>query len=43
MRGEVIATVPEAQIVETLIEQAMRLAEEMGDEAPEGTPVVAVT
>ena len=32
VKGEVIKTVPEAQIVETLIEEAMRLAEiEMGD------------
>ena len=30
VRGEVIKTVPEALIVETLIEEAMRLAEEMG-------------
>lgn len=29
VRGEVVKTVPEAQIVETLIEEAMRLAEEM--------------
>ena len=29
VRGEVIKTVPEAQIVETLVEEAMRLAEEM--------------
>src|SRR3954466_12040267 len=29
VRGEVIKTVPEAQIVETLIEEAMRLAEQM--------------
>jgi (E)-4-hydroxy-3-methylbut-2-enyl-diphosphate synthase len=28
VKGEVIKTVPEAQIVETLIEEAMRLAEE---------------
>jgi (E)-4-hydroxy-3-methylbut-2-enyl-diphosphate synthase len=32
VRGEVIKTVPEAQIVETLIEEAMRLAVEMGSE-----------
>jgi (E)-4-hydroxy-3-methylbut-2-enyl-diphosphate synthase len=32
VRGEVIKTVPEAQIVETLIEEAMRLASEMGTE-----------
>ena len=31
VRGEVIKTVPEAQIVETLIEEAMRIAEEMGE------------
>ncbi len=29
VRGEVIKTVPESQIVETLIEEAMRMAEEM--------------
>ncbi|MEO3872459.1 flavodoxin-dependent (E)-4-hydroxy-3-methylbut-2-enyl-diphosphate synthase [Nonomuraea sp. B12E4] len=32
VKGEVIKTVPESQIVETLIEEAMRLAEEMGIE-----------
>nr|BAF98622.1 putative 4-hydroxy-3-methylbut-2-en-1-yl diphosphate synthase 1 [Streptomyces argenteolus] len=31
VRGEVIKTVPESQIVETLIEEALRLAEEMGN------------
>ncbi len=40
VRGEVIKTVPEAQIVETLIEEAMRLAEEMR-ESP-GAPSVTV-
>ena len=35
--GEVIKTVPEAKIVETLIEEAMRIAEEQGLEAVEGT------
>jgi (E)-4-hydroxy-3-methylbut-2-enyl-diphosphate synthase len=30
VRGEVVKTVPESQIVETLIEEAMRLADEMG-------------
>ena len=48
VKGEVIKTVPEAQIVETLIEEAMRLADEMGaeqgDEAsPSGPPVVTVS
>src|SRR4051795_12851731 len=41
VKGKVIATVPESQIVETLIEEAMRLAEQ-GDvaEGAEGEPVV---
>ena len=30
VRGEVIKTVPEAQIVETLIEEALRMADDMG-------------
>jgi (E)-4-hydroxy-3-methylbut-2-enyl-diphosphate synthase len=47
--GRVIATVPESQIVETLIEEAMRLAEQAAPEpgAADGTsfgaPVVTVT
>ncbi|MTE12897.1 flavodoxin-dependent (E)-4-hydroxy-3-methylbut-2-enyl-diphosphate synthase [Nocardia aurantiaca] len=40
VKGEVIKTVPEHLIVETLIEEAMRLAEEMGDAAGSGAPVV---
>ncbi len=45
VRGEVIKTVPESQIVETLIEEAMRLAAEMpGPDAPaSGSPVVTVS
>jgi (E)-4-hydroxy-3-methylbut-2-enyl-diphosphate synthase len=45
VKGEVIKTVPESQIVETLIEEAMRIAEEMGepvDEADAGSPSVTV-
>lgn len=42
VRGEVIKTVPEHQIVETLIEEAMKLAEEMGDDSA-GDPVVSVS
>jgi (E)-4-hydroxy-3-methylbut-2-enyl-diphosphate synthase len=42
VRGEVIKTVPEAQIVETLIEEAMRLAEEMTD-GGSGEPTVTVS
>lgn len=45
VKGEVIKTVPESKIVETLIEEAMRIAEEMGepvDEQGAGTPSVTV-
>ena len=45
VKGEVIKTVPESQIVETLIEEAMRIAEEMGepiDEEGAGSPTVTV-
>ena len=48
VRGEVIKTVPEAAIVETLIEEANRIAGEMdlgedgGDQAAAGAPVVSV-
>src|SRR5690242_12348016 len=40
VKGEVIKTVKESDIVETLIEEAMRLAEEMPD--AEGAPTVSV-
>ncbi|GAB3187948.1 flavodoxin-dependent (E)-4-hydroxy-3-methylbut-2-enyl-diphosphate synthase [Nesterenkonia suensis] len=48
VKGEVIKTVPEDQIVETLIEEANRLAEEMGldsdgDAQATGAPVVSVS
>jgi (E)-4-hydroxy-3-methylbut-2-enyl-diphosphate synthase len=44
VRGEVIKTVPEAQIVETLIEEAMRLAGEHGTgTTASGSPVVTVS
>src|SRR5437763_4901466 len=38
VKGEASKTVPEAQIVETLIEEAMRLAEEMSDELGDDVP-----
>src|SRR3954471_3106606 len=41
VKGEVVKTVPESQIVETLIEEAMRIAEEM--RLPSGSPVVSVS
>ncbi len=40
VRGEVIKTVPESQIVETLIDEAMRLSDELGP--AEGPPTVSV-
>ncbi|HEX3611837.1 MAG TPA: flavodoxin-dependent (E)-4-hydroxy-3-methylbut-2-enyl-diphosphate synthase [Sporichthyaceae bacterium] len=43
VRGEVIKTVPEAAIVETLIEEALRLAQEMGAAGvASGEPTVSV-
>jgi (E)-4-hydroxy-3-methylbut-2-enyl-diphosphate synthase len=43
VKGKVIKTVPEAQIVETLIEEAMRIAEEMEGDTSAGSPVVTVS
>ncbi len=44
VKGEVIKTVPEHQIVETLIDEALRLAEEMSAAgAGPGEPVVSVS
>jgi len=47
VRGEVIKTVPEQQIVETLIEEAMRIASEIdearGPNDASGSPVVTVS
>ncbi|MEV0940050.1 MULTISPECIES: flavodoxin-dependent (E)-4-hydroxy-3-methylbut-2-enyl-diphosphate synthase [Micromonospora] len=35
VKGQVVKTVPEGRIVETLIEEALRIADEMGAEIPE--------
>lgn len=43
VRGEVIKTVPEAQIVETLIEEAGRIAEEMGEPVEGAAPTVSIS
>ena len=43
VKGEVIKTVPESQIVETLIEEAMKIAETMEDTTMTGSPEVKVT
>lgn len=40
VRGEVIKTVSEAKIVETLVEEAARLAEELGADLGDGEPQV---
>ncbi|HXU97246.1 MAG TPA: flavodoxin-dependent (E)-4-hydroxy-3-methylbut-2-enyl-diphosphate synthase [Jiangellaceae bacterium] len=42
VKGEVIKTVPESQIVETLVEEALRIADEMGVEVPGAGPTVTV-
>src|SRR5947208_3368681 len=42
VKGQVIKTVPEHQIVETLIEEAMRLADDLGEPVVEGQPVVTI-
>ncbi len=44
VKGKVVATVPESKIVETLIDHAMRLAEEAAEDgdAPAGKPQVIV-
>jgi (E)-4-hydroxy-3-methylbut-2-enyl-diphosphate synthase len=43
VKGEVIKTVPESKIVETLIEEALKLAEQMGEEGTAaGEPIVTV-
>ncbi|EXU68476.1 4-hydroxy-3-methylbut-2-en-1-yl diphosphate synthase [Streptomyces sp. PRh5] len=42
VKGKVIKTVPESKIVETLIEEAMRLAEEAGPQDAPESPTVSV-
>ncbi|MGV9826527.1 MULTISPECIES: flavodoxin-dependent (E)-4-hydroxy-3-methylbut-2-enyl-diphosphate synthase [unclassified Gordonia (in: high G+C Gram-positive bacteria)] len=45
VKGEVIKTVPEAEIVETLIDEALRIAEQSGEtgQGQVGSPVVTVS
>ncbi|THC43489.1 4-hydroxy-3-methylbut-2-en-1-yl diphosphate synthase, partial [Streptomyces sp. A1499] len=44
VKGEVIKTVPESKIVETLIDEAMRIAEQMEKEGvSSGAPDVTVS
>ncbi len=43
VKGEVIKTVPESKIVETLIEEAMKIAEQMEkDGVTSGEPTISV-
>jgi (E)-4-hydroxy-3-methylbut-2-enyl-diphosphate synthase len=42
VKGEVIATVPESQIVETLVDEAMKLADQLGVSGELGGPIVTV-
>lgn len=42
VKDQIIKTAPEHQIVETLIEEAMRIAEEAGESAETGSPTVTV-
>ncbi|MFI5758840.1 4-hydroxy-3-methylbut-2-en-1-yl diphosphate synthase, partial [Streptomyces sp. NPDC051569] len=44
VKGEIIKTVPESKIVETLIEEAMKIAEQMErDGIASGEPEVSVS
>ncbi|MGV9913782.1 flavodoxin-dependent (E)-4-hydroxy-3-methylbut-2-enyl-diphosphate synthase [Streptomyces tendae] len=43
VKGEVVKTVPESKIVETLIEEAMRIAEQMEKDGVSGEPAVTVS
>ncbi|MBO3663283.1 flavodoxin-dependent (E)-4-hydroxy-3-methylbut-2-enyl-diphosphate synthase [Microbacterium stercoris] len=43
VKGEVIKTVPESEIVQTLIEEARRIADEMGPDAQIGTAQVVTS
>ncbi|MFC8867083.1 flavodoxin-dependent (E)-4-hydroxy-3-methylbut-2-enyl-diphosphate synthase [Streptomyces sp. NPDC057148] len=43
VRGEVVRTVPESKIVETLIDEATRIAEQMEKDGASGEPAVTVS
>lgn len=43
VRGEVVATVPESRIVETLIDHALQLKDELGGGAADGRPEIVVS
>ncbi|MEU9636214.1 flavodoxin-dependent (E)-4-hydroxy-3-methylbut-2-enyl-diphosphate synthase [Streptomyces tendae] len=43
VKGEVVKTVPESKIVETLIDEAMKIAEQMEKDGASGEPAVTVS
>ncbi|WP_320783368.1 flavodoxin-dependent (E)-4-hydroxy-3-methylbut-2-enyl-diphosphate synthase, partial [Streptomyces sp. CRN 30] len=43
VKGEVVRTVPESKIVETLIDEAMKIAEQMEKDGASGEPAVTVS
>ncbi|MBU6531857.1 flavodoxin-dependent (E)-4-hydroxy-3-methylbut-2-enyl-diphosphate synthase [Streptomyces mayonensis] len=43
VKGEVVRTVPESKIVETLVDEAMRIAEQMEKDGASGEPAVTVS
>ncbi|MFC7010298.1 flavodoxin-dependent (E)-4-hydroxy-3-methylbut-2-enyl-diphosphate synthase, partial [Streptomyces viridiviolaceus] len=43
VKGEVVKTVPESKIVETLIDEAMKIAEQMEKDGESGEPAVTVS
>ncbi|MEV5515564.1 flavodoxin-dependent (E)-4-hydroxy-3-methylbut-2-enyl-diphosphate synthase [Streptomyces flaveolus] len=43
VKGEVVRTVPESKIVQTLIDEAMRIAEQMEKDGASGEPAVTVS
>ncbi len=42
VKGEVVRAVPESRIVETLIEETMKIAEQMEKDGASGEPAVTV-
>jgi len=43
VKGQVVKTVPESEIVQTLIDEANRIADEMGPAAGTGKPLVVTS
>ncbi|MGQ3551473.1 flavodoxin-dependent (E)-4-hydroxy-3-methylbut-2-enyl-diphosphate synthase, partial [Streptomyces rochei] len=43
VKGQVVRTVPESRIVETLIDEAMKIADQMEQDGASGEPAVTVS